>query len=296
MEKQGRDSVLHSLYLRVKEYKHVFLSLDDLKALGIQASQVETSQDGDIHFNPCFFQPYPERVLQKYPLDNPNGITDLNCPDLDYFLRKVEREYPDQKYPIIKAKSLYKKYLSSWPEDQWELRALETETHVECQISSLRKGIAGLFFTGDLAEFQSCKKHYERKHGDPGDFESGFPYEICWTVRSRADLCDTISPRPHSIVCTTAAVPASDAHQCLAIHEVRAIVYLMLPRASHGRFKDAHIHPLLLISYTGRKHGRIIQASYDGGELTIQYSQLWSFRNEATAPVELFVRYYLSKA
>jgi hypothetical protein len=88
------------------------------------------------------------------------------------------------------------------------------------------------------------RKHYERKHGDPVNSESGISYDICWRVRSMEDLCDTISPRPHSIVCTTAAVPASDAHQCLAIHEVRAIVYLMLPRVSRGRFKHAHIYPV----------------------------------------------------
>src|SRR4051794_25355578 len=82
------------------------------------------------------------------------------------------------------------------------------------------------------------------KKGDPPDFDFGVLSGICWRVRSRADLCDTISPRPHSIVCTTAAVPASDAHQCLTIHEVRAIVYLMLPRVSRGRFKNAHIHPV----------------------------------------------------
>jgi hypothetical protein len=45
----------------------------------------------------------------------------------------------------------------------------------------------------------------------------------------------------------------------------------------------------------GSKHGRITQASYDGCELTMQYSQLRSFKKDATAPVELFIRYNLSK-
>lgn len=45
----------------------------------------------------------------------------------------------------------------------------------------------------------------------------------------------------------------------------------------------------------GRQHGRIIQALYDGNNLSIQYSQLWSFENEETAPVELFLRYNISK-
>jgi hypothetical protein len=44
----------------------------------------------------------------------------------------------------------------------------------------------------------------------------------------------------------------------------------------------------------GRKHGRIIQAHHDGERLTLQHSPLWSFEDEATAPVELFIRYSLS--
>ena len=46
----------------------------------------------------------------------------------------------------------------------------------------------------------------------------------------------------------------------------------------------------------GQKHGRIIQASYDEEEkLILQYSQLWCFEDEATAPVEPFVRYNISQ-
>lgn len=53
---------------------------------------------------------------------------------------------------------------------------------------------------------------------------------------------------------------------------------------------------MLLLSYMGQKHGRIIQASYDAEEnLILQYSQLWCFENEATAPVELFIRYNISQ-
>lgn len=45
----------------------------------------------------------------------------------------------------------------------------------------------------------------------------------------------------------------------------------------------------------GGHHGRIIQASYDGKGLILQYPQLWSFADIKTTPVELFVRYRLSE-
>lgn len=52
---------------------------------------------------------------------------------------------------------------------------------------------------------------------------------------------------------------------------------------------------VLLLSYMRHKHGRIIQADYNGERLNLQCSQLWSFENKETAPVELFVRYNLSE-
>lgn len=39
-----------------------------------------------------------------------------------------------------------------------------------------------------------------------------------------------------------------------------------------------------------------IQASYDGKQLTLQFSQLWSFERNKTAPVELFCHYLLCEA
>lgn len=44
----------------------------------------------------------------------------------------------------------------------------------------------------------------------------------------------------------------------------------------------------------GQRHGRITQATFDGERLTIQYSQLFSFEDEAQASVELFLRYIMS--
>lgn len=119
---------------------------------------------------------------------------------------------------------------------------------------------------------------------------------------------------PHAILSTIAHVPANYADQNLTLHEVRAIVNVMLIRTSHRPFSSHPVHPvskvvlylanvllidvsvqLLILSYTGQKHGRIIQASLDGDNFVLQYSQLWSFLDDDTAPVELFVRYNISQ-
>lgn len=67
--KAQRDQRLKQLYDQVDNYESVFLSPKDLQACGIQASKVDITDDGTLLFNPCFFQPHPERVLEKYPLD-----------------------------------------------------------------------------------------------------------------------------------------------------------------------------------------------------------------------------------
>jgi hypothetical protein len=79
----------------------------------------------------------------------------------------------------------------------------------------------------------------------------------------------------------------------LTSHELRAIVNVMLLRVNHKPFGRCHIHPVcdfahftwlylryvqvLVLSFMGDYQGRIIQASYDGKGLILQYSQLWSF-------------------
>ncbi|KAF4762006.1 hypothetical protein N7455_002761 [Penicillium solitum] len=93
---------------------------------------------------------------------------------------------------------------------------------------------------------------------------------------------------------TIAHVPANHADQSLT-HEVRAIVNMMLIRTSQKPFRKYPIHPLLVLSYMGEQHGRVIQASFDGEILVLQYSQLWSFEDADTAPVELFMRYNISQ-
>lgn len=52
---------------------------------------------------------------------------------------------------------------------------------------------------------------------------------------------------------------------------------------------------ILLLSYMGKQHGRIVQAVVEKGRISLQFSKLWSFEVEDTAPVELFIRYQLSQ-
>ncbi|KAJ5584204.1 uncharacterized protein N7459_004004 [Penicillium hispanicum] len=131
------------------------------------------------------------------------------------------------------------------------------------------------------------------KRGNPPILEDTFS-GMRWRVKDFLENTDKTSPSPHAIIALVAHVPANHATQSLTLHEIRAIVNILLIRISHRPFSKLTIHPLLVLFYAGEKHGRILQAIFDGEDLVIQYSQLWSFAND-TAPVELFVRYGVSQ-
>jgi hypothetical protein len=48
---------------------------------------------------------------------------------------------------------------------------------------------------------------------------------------------------------------------------------------------------MILVSYTGSKDSRIIQAHYDGTKLHLQIAPLFQMVDEKTAPIDLFLRY-----
>ncbi|KAJ5462316.1 hypothetical protein N7530_010521 [Penicillium desertorum] len=85
-----------------------------------------------------------------------------------------------------------------------------------------------------------------------------------------------------------AHVCATNTNQGLTTHELRAIVNFMVIRTLHRPFCYCQIHPATIEQESSK-------AVYDGHGLNLQYSQLWAFEDEDTAPVEMIVRYRLSQ-
>ncbi|OQE13165.1 hypothetical protein PENFLA_c053G09807 [Penicillium flavigenum] len=289
---QDKRHVLNSLYLKLKDYQSIFLTVEDLKLLGVEASQVGIS-DRQLQFDPCFFRPHSEKVLHKYPIRTPQDIAKLgNSATLDDFVDEAKESSTDEKEQLTIAKSRLKAYYEEsacfWCYDN----ALEVPEYVDSQLTQPRKRNPNdedyqdwfyLFSLTDLELFDWAKGW---KKGDPLPWELFTP-NVHWRVHRAYRHWDNGNrAKPHCILEIVSDAYASDEDQCLTIHELRAIVNLMLPRVVRGRFRKADIHP----------HGRIIQASYDGKRLTLQFSQLWSFEREETAPAELFCRYLLSEA
>ncbi|KAJ6162968.1 hypothetical protein N7497_002947 [Penicillium chrysogenum] len=148
------------------------------------------------------------------------------------------------------------------------------------------------FTLGDILDNEQKSWDPRHRENDPLTYE-GVEDPKPWQVVNHNRY--TSRPlKPHSIMsCLAQLWP--DTSQGLTTHELRAIVNTMLLRVNHNPFRKCHIHPILVLSFMGDYQGRIIQASYDGKGLILQYSQLWSFADIKKAPVELFVRYRLSQ-
>lgn len=47
---------------QIKDYENWLVRPDQLQTLGIHASQVALTYDGNLSFEPCFFRPYPAKI------------------------------------------------------------------------------------------------------------------------------------------------------------------------------------------------------------------------------------------
>lgn len=69
------------IWRQVEGCHSTFLSPSDLRAFGIETRQVETTGDGALQLEPCYFVPHPEEVLRKYPTNydiNGNDVRRLD--------------------------------------------------------------------------------------------------------------------------------------------------------------------------------------------------------------------------
>ncbi|KAJ5284001.1 hypothetical protein N7505_001981 [Penicillium chrysogenum] len=272
-----RHDVLKNLHQRVNDCESFFLSPSDLQGLGIQAFGVGITEDGILQFHP---------YTSKISNDGPPKLD--NCPDFDSILKNVLTTYPNAEDPMTVA---YEEAMMVSGPDEWESHAFQTQYYMSWHIDTHRKGRPTCSSLMDLGSLRL--RRTEKKRNDPPISEHAFG--LCWRIQTLFHDSEENAPLPHAIIDTVAHVPANHADQSLTLHEVRAIVNMMLIRTSHRPFRRYSIHPLLAHILYGRTTRKDHQASFDGENLILQYSPLWSFEDDDTAPVELFIRYYISQ-
>ncbi|CAI7631196.1 unnamed protein product [Penicillium glandicola] len=271
---------LKRLYQQLKAFEPNHPSQDDLDRLGIQVSQVATVNDGIILFDPCFFRPHPDRLLQ-YPL-NPDPEENGKPPRLrlvptfDEILEDCQEEYSDPEEVQLAVESQIKVLQDLEFDKDWYMQGLSVHDCIEWQLSASRihPEISRLWDLGGQKYFSPSYKE-----GDPALWSC---WSKSWKVEDILRYSTKGTFRPHTIMSCISDFAAHDTDQGLTTHELEAIVNAMLTR-------------MLALSFLGPQKGRIIQAVYDGKSLTLQHSQLWTFEGPQTAPVEMFVRYNLAQ-
>ncbi|KAJ5889995.1 hypothetical protein N7504_010805, partial [Penicillium tannophilum] len=191
------------------------------------------------------------------------------------------------------ARATYKSSKVLCGPDEWQDNARHTHRHIEVHLVCYRIGLPkchSLFSLGSIH-----RRRTKGSIGDPPTIEGGNPERVDWRIHNIFEDCNESLPNPHAIITLTSDVPANNAKLCLTLHEMQAILGIMVTRTIHRPFCSHPLHPLLVLSYTGEKHGRIIQASLHGHQLVLQCSPLWSFADDKKAPVELFLRYKISQ-
>lgn len=92
-------------------------------------------------------------------------------------------------------------------------------------------------------------------------------------------------------------IMATISHDCphdngsLLLCEIQAIIELMIVRLVNNSVPQHNIVPVLLYSYTGDKHGRVLQAYMDDKNLVIQTSKFYDFSAKLDAHLKLLLQY-----
>ncbi|KAJ6186356.1 hypothetical protein N7519_007657 [Penicillium mononematosum] len=231
---QDNRHVLNSLYLKLKDYQSIFLTVEDLKLLGVEASRVGIFNE-QLQFDPCFFRPHPERVLHKYPLGR-NDIERLDSPPTLYdFLNEAKKFSTDEKEQLTIAKSSHKAHYEDSTHCGCDSIALDAYEHVDSHLTRPRRRnpddekFRDWFHLESLTDFEYFDWEKGLKKGDPLPIQIS-PRDMYWVVKSAYRPWDNGNrAKPHCIINVLSTAYASEEDQSLTLHELKAIVNVMLP-------------------------------------------------------------------
>ncbi|KAF7712810.1 Uncharacterized protein PECH_002594 [Penicillium ucsense] len=294
-----RQQHLANIYAQLQTCEEFYLAAHELQALGISASPASVAEKGEVIFTPGFFRAYPYEVLAAYSLDEihqnityfPHVISPLrDVPNLDSQLRAHEHIVDPEARLEAARQSLILRLSEYWLE--WNV-VRRVHNHVDSQLVAFRLGLPDGFMLLHLGSLQRDYMENIISGSDPSPFSTGVNF-MHWKIEDLLQDFDE-QKNPHAIISVLTETDASAEPESLTLHEVHAIVTMMMIRTSHGPWARDTIQPLLVITYTGEGSVRITQASWHGETLVLQFSPLWDLQHSESAPVDLIVRHYLSQ-
>ncbi|KAL4896764.1 hypothetical protein BDV59DRAFT_199113 [Aspergillus ambiguus] len=275
-----------------------------LRQMGIQVVPVALDPKTEtFQFSPCYFTPQPTTVLSDYPAipSKDHKICDIEPLSYEGLLAKIKETKPRLKYPEKRAQREWETVvrLHLW-EDGIDLdtRVGTLESHITSIRDCRRYGIKDKCSDRGQLEYLTplVYEHFDQ-HPDhalnlDGICDRGsHPVLENWKVIEIRRCPDR--DHPHFIIFVEHAYAATN-DETFTVGEVRAIIRWMCTLHVDKAYKHHEMFPLLLITYTGPKHVRIIQAHHDGAKLVLQYTPLISFEDRNNLPSTLVVRYAAS--
>ncbi|KAE8154166.1 hypothetical protein BDV25DRAFT_148037 [Aspergillus avenaceus] len=101
---------------------------------------------------------------------------------------------------------------------------------------------------------------------------------------------------PHAVMILVQNITATSAtDHYFTSCEIKAIIRVLRIRSHMEGYLKHNNLPLLVLSIMGPNHGRMLQASFNGGRIVIQRSQLFDFVAGSRRVMQLFVRYAVSQ-
>ena len=95
--------------------------------------------------------------------------------------------------------------------------------------------------------------------------------------------------KPHMVASIAHGYPHDN--DFLFLGEIQAIISLMIVRLTNNSVPQHNIVPVLLFSYTGDRHGRVLQAYMDHKNLVIRTSKFYDFSAKPDAHLKLLLQY-----
>lgn len=129
-------------------------------------------------------------------------------------------------------------------------------------------------------------------HGEAFDVDDGWLVSGFWldhNCRSGPQKIWHARDKPHIMATIAHGYPKDD--ESLLLGDILAIIALMVVRLVNNSVPEHNIVPVLLYSYTGDKHGRVLQGHMSHEHFVIRASKFYDFSAKQDAHLKLLLQH-----
>lgn len=274
---------IRRLYRLIESTSLEYLSVDHLRELGIEATQVDLA-DGKLQFDPCFFQPQQHSLHERYPLlDKTQELGKLTFQrswddcireaadrgvelvrtgywSAEDFKCREDRFFRDAKYRYLSSLRLereadvgdrsqqtllYMQQLLGAERVNPDLPPPDLLPFCLSDLSPLTEGWRYVVGVSEEGDRinLTIARTKERK-GDPQLANLYYPHKVRWRIEDILEDFDPTDPKPHAVLWNWVEFAAGPAPESLTIHEVQSIVRWFMIRAKRSTWRQHRIQPV----------------------------------------------------